>query len=64
MNALIIKINKKLVFMKLPEICGLYGAVVNVADCYPRGAGFDSRVTNEFFPYVKEVEDMGLTNQP
>jgi hypothetical protein len=35
---------------------GLNGAVVNVADCHPKGAGFDSRVMrvmDGFFPIVK-----------
>jgi hypothetical protein len=43
---------------------GLDGAVVNATDCYPKGAGFGSRVIHEIFPQVKEVEDTGLTNQP
>jgi hypothetical protein len=42
---------------------GPNGAVINEAGCYPRGAGFNSRVMLEFFPLVKEVEDIGLTNQ-
>jgi hypothetical protein len=46
------------------DLCGLNGTVVNVTDCYPRGAGFDSRVMHGFVPHVKEVEDIGLTNQP
>jgi hypothetical protein len=37
----------------------LNGAVVNVAECYPTGAGFDSRVVLGFFPHAKEVEDIG-----
>jgi hypothetical protein len=40
---------------------GLNGAVVNVADCYPKGAGFDYRVMHGFFSHVKEVEDIGIT---
>jgi hypothetical protein len=43
---------------------GLNGAVFHLADCYPEGAGFDSRVMHGFFPHEKEVEDIGLTNQP
>jgi hypothetical protein len=30
----------------------------------PEVAGFDSRVMYGFFPHVKEVEDIGLINQP
>jgi hypothetical protein len=39
---------------------GLINAVVNMADCYPKGSGFDIRVMHEFFPHVEEVEDFGL----
>jgi hypothetical protein len=31
----------------------LNGVVVSVADCYPKGAGFDSRVMLGFFPFRK-----------
>jgi hypothetical protein len=44
--------------------CDLNGAVVNVADCYLSGTAFDPRVMPGFFPHVKVVEDIGLTNQP
>jgi hypothetical protein len=40
--------------------CGLNGEVGYVADCCPRGAGFDSRVMYGFFPHVREAEDIGL----
>jgi hypothetical protein len=39
-------------------------AVVNITDCYLRGAGFDSRVMHGFFPHVKEVEDTDLIEKP
>jgi hypothetical protein len=32
---------------------GLNGVVVSVADCYPKGAGFDSRVMLGIFPLSK-----------
>jgi hypothetical protein len=33
--------------------------MVNATDCYHKGAGFDFWVMHEFFPHVKEVEDIG-----
>jgi hypothetical protein len=44
-------------------VSDLNGVVVNVVDCYPKGAGFDSGLMNGFFPHVRDVEDIGLTNQ-
>jgi hypothetical protein len=32
---------------------GLIGVVVSIADCYPKGAGFDSRVMLGIFPLRK-----------
>jgi hypothetical protein len=35
------------------ELSGLNGVVVSVANCYPKGAGFDSRVMLGIFPLRK-----------
>jgi hypothetical protein len=35
------------------KFSGLNGVVVSVADCYPKGAGFDSRVMLGIFPFRK-----------
>jgi hypothetical protein len=32
--------------------------VINEADYYPKGVGFDSRAMHGFFSHVKEVEDI------
>jgi hypothetical protein len=37
--------------------------VINNFDRYPKDAGFDSRVMHGFFTSVKEIENIGLTNQ-
>jgi hypothetical protein len=42
---------------------GLNDIVVNTTNCYPKGAGFDSRVKHGFFPLVKEVKGFDVTNQ-
>jgi hypothetical protein len=39
-------------FIHCISISGLNGVVVNIADCYPRGAGFDSRVMHGFLSDV------------
>jgi hypothetical protein len=39
------------------------GSVGSIADLIPKGPGFESQISHGFFPHVKEVEDIGLTNR-
>jgi hypothetical protein len=50
--------------MERPEWSTALHAVVNVADCYLRGAGVQFPNMHDFFPDIKELEDIGLTNKP
>ena len=45
-------------------LADLNGSVGSIADLKPKGPGFESRIRQGLFPHVKEVEDIGLTNQP
>jgi hypothetical protein len=36
---------------------GLNGSVVNATDCYPKGAGFDSRVMHVFYNIPTSTSD-------
>jgi hypothetical protein len=38
------KLGTLAVFGSFSMLCGLKGIVVNITDCYPKGAGLDSRV--------------------
>jgi hypothetical protein len=38
--------------------CGLNGVVFSIADCYPKGAGFNSRVMLGIFPLGKRGKDL------
>jgi hypothetical protein len=42
----------------------LHGSGGNIADLKPKGLEFESRICVMVFPHAKEVEDIGLTNQP
>jgi hypothetical protein len=41
----------------------LHGSVGNIADLKSKGPGYESRISHGF-SHAKEVEDIGLTNQP
>jgi hypothetical protein len=38
----------------------MFALVVNVSDCYPKGAAVDSRIMHGFLPYLKEVENKNI----